>query len=183
MQSEEDAAEARKERLEAPETCAEVMAGMRERHYGEAPESKSKRAVRVVGRPRAGDPRLIVREAIILDIGWEAKVALYTDPDPVNHSGIKAKVPGGPNHLYDGIYEPVETEPEQILEAPSWRRLLEEEEATKLAHKASLDMSEVMKYEEKLRKGYRKGKRSKRDEEALKRVRKRADLASADGSL
>jgi hypothetical protein len=186
LQSKEDAEEADKKakarREHSPETHAEVMEGMHRRRYGKDPARLKKRRRETASRPRAGDLRIMVIDTEILDEGWEATVALYEDPDPVNHSGIKARVPGGPNHLYDGIHEPTETEPERLETPPSRTRRLEEEDALRLEHKASLGMAEVLKAEQKLLNQRRRGKRSKRDEEALKRSRRRVELASADAA-
>lgn len=185
LQSEEDANEADKKakvrREDSPDTHAEVMAGMHRRHYGKEPEGvkKKKRRRETASRPRTGDLRIMVIDAEVLDMGWEATVALFEDPDPVHHAGIKAKVPAGPNPI-DGFHEPAETEAEQVVTKPSRTRRLEEEDALKLEHKASFSMADVLKAEQKLLNQRRRGKRSKRDEEALKRARRRAELASAD---
>lgn len=187
LQNQEDAKEAERKakarREHSPETCAEVLAGMHRRHYGTEPEGEKKKRRRAPAtRPRAGDPRIMVIDAAILDKGWEAKVALYVDPDPVAHLRVKAKVPAGPNP-FTGEHEPTQTEAEQMQPQPTWERRLEEEQALKLAHKASVSMSEAMKAEQKLLNQRRKGKRSKLAEEALQRARKRADLASAEVSV
>jgi hypothetical protein len=187
LQSKEEAEEAEKKaearREHSPETHAEVMAGMHRRHYGEEPErpKKKRRRGETASRPKANDPRLMVLDKTILDVGWEVKVTLYEDPDPVNHLRVKATVPAGPNPI-DGSPEPTETEPEQIIPKPSRTRRLEEEEALKIEHKASADHSEVFKAEQKLANQRRKGKRSKLAEEAAMRARRRADLVDADGS-
>jgi hypothetical protein len=183
VQSQEDAEEAAKKakarREHSPETHRDVLAGMHRRHYGREPERETKKRRRQrADQPRSGDPRIMVVDTIILDTGWEALVALYEDPDPVAHLRMKARVPAGPNPI-DGFNEPTETEPEQIIVKPSRPRRLEEEEALKIEHKASVGMPEVLKAEQKLLNQRRKGKRSKRDEEALKRARRRAELASA----
>lgn len=185
LQSKEDAEEADKKakarREHSPETHAEVMAGMHRRRYGKEPEhpKKKRRRQETATRPRTGDLRIMVIDTEILEEGWEALVSLYEDPDPVNHAGVKAKVPAGPNPI-DGFHEPTETESEQIVKPPSRTRRLEEEEALKIEHKASLGMAEVLRAEQKLLNQRRRGKRSKRDEEAVKRARRRAELASAD---
>lgn len=182
LQSEEDAKEADKKakarRERSPETHAEVMAGMHRRRCGTEPEGKKRRRRQPASRPKQGDSRLIVIDTAILDKGWEAKVALYEDPDPVQHAGIKAKVPAGPNPI-DGSHEPTELEPERIEPQPTWKRRLEEEQAMKIAHQASIDTSEAMKVEQKLLNQRRNGKRNKLGEEAVQRLRKRADVASA----
>jgi hypothetical protein len=187
MQSKEDAAEAAKKakarREHSPETHAEVLAGMYRRRYGEEPERKQKKKRRrqTASSPRAGDPRIMVLDTTILDKGWEALVALYEHPDPPQHLRIKAKVPGGPNHLYEGIHEPTETEPERLDTPPSRTRRLEEEEALKIEHKASVDRSELFKSEAKLAKQRRRGNRAKLAEAAVERAKRRVDLAAADG--
>jgi len=192
LQSKEDAEEAvkkeRARREHSPDTHAEVMAGMRRRLLGEEAdvEVKVKRGKRqpLAPRPKAGDHRILVIERTILNKGWEATVVLYEDPDPTNHAGIKAKVPAGPNPL-DGIHEPTETEPEQILETlfQKHRRRLEEEASLKLEHAASVGRAEVTKAEQKLLKQRRRGKRSILAEQAVARARKRVDRVAADGSV
>lgn len=184
LQSIEDAKEAeekeKRAREHSPETCREVMAGMHRRRHGKDPESfKPKKRPRSIARPKAGDDRITVIDTTILDIGWEAKVALYVDPDPVNHSGVKARVPAGPNPIF-GHNEPTETEPEQIVSSASRSRRLEEEEALKLEHRASVDHSAAMKAEQTLLNQRRRGKRSKLKEEATTRALRRADLVSAE---
>jgi hypothetical protein len=173
-EEEEKKAKVRRER--SPDTHAEVLAGMHRRFYGTDPESKKQKSRRQqsAGRPRAGDPRIMVIDATILDKGWEAKVALYEDPDPVRHAGIKAKIPAGP-HPIDGSHELTQLEPEQIIAPPSRQRRLEEEEALRIAHKASIDISGVMKAEQKLLNQRRRGKRSKLAEEAVERAKRRAE--------
>lgn len=183
LQSEEDAEEAERKakarREHSPDTCAEVLAGMRRRHYGE-PEpkaSKGKRRRQPINRPEAGDPRILVIDTSILEQGWEAKVALYEDPDPVKHLRVKAKVPAGPNPL-TGRHEKAETEPERIDPIPTHQRRREEEEALIREHKASVDASEVIRAENHVANLRKRGKRSQLAEEAAKRARRRAEDAA-----
>lgn len=190
LQSKEDAEEADKKakarREHSPETHAEVMAGMHRRRYDKEPDrpKKKRRRQETSARPRAGDLRIMVIDTEILKEGWEALVALYEDPDPVNHAGIKARVPSGPNPIDPEFgYEVTQTEPEQIVKPPSRARRLEEEEALKIAHKASVDYASVFRAEQKLLNQRRKGKRSILAEQAVQRARKRAELVSADAGV
>jgi hypothetical protein len=192
LQSKEDAEEAEKKekarRERSPDTHAEVMAGMRRRRLGEeavvAAQVKKGKHQPLAPRPQAGDHRVMVVDRAILDKGWEATVVLYEDPDPVNHAGIKAKVPAGPNPL-DGVHEQTETEPEQIAETPfqKHRRRLEEQDSLKLEHTASVDRAAVMKAEQKLINQRRRGKRSILAEQAVARARKRTELVTADAPV
>jgi hypothetical protein len=128
--------------------------------------SKRRQNVRL---PLAGSERIYVIATETLEQGFEAKVVLYEDPDPIRHLQIKTKVPAGPNPI-TGEQDPTETEPEQL---PPERSRVEEEEALKIAHKASVDHSSVLKAEAHLNNQRRKGRRSKLAEEAVARAKKR----------
>lgn len=186
LQSEEDAEaiaeKAKAQREYSPGTCAEVLAGMHRRLYGKEPERKKKKRRRPIGRPKAGDARLVVIDTAVLDIGWEAKVALYEDPDPVAHLRVKAKVPAGPNPI-EGFQEPTELEPEQIITPSTRARREEEEQALRIEHRGSIDRSEVVKAEQKLIDQRRRGKSGKLAEEALERAKKRASAIDAAGGV
>lgn len=180
LQSEEDAKEAERKaktrREYSPETCAEVLVGMHLSWYGTEPEAKpKKRRRRSIRRPRSGDPRIFVIDVAILDKGWEAKVALYEDPDPVRHLGVKAKVPAGPNPI-DGFQEKTQLESEPILVLPSRRRREEEEDALQIEHKASVDHAEIIKAEQRLLDQRRRGKTGTLAEAAVAKAKRRAEL-------
>lgn len=181
VQSAEDLDTERKRREESPETCAEVMAKMNEK-AGKPGATKPKRRRRNARAPLAGSERIYVIATEILDQGWNAKVILYEDPDPIRHLQIKAKVPAGPDPL-DGHHLPTETESEQI---PPERDPIEEEEALRIAHKASIDRASVLKAEQHLLNQRRKGRRSKLAEEAVERAKRRAAepeaLSASEGS-
>lgn len=130
---------------------------------------KRRRSVR---GPVAGQERILVIDAEIQDIGWEAVVELYEDPDPVRHLRVKAKVPAGPNPIL-GYQEPTETEPEHIPPIRSRQERLEAEEALRISHEASVDHAAAFRAERKLIDQRRKGKRSKLAEEAVARAKKR----------
>jgi hypothetical protein len=183
LQSEEDAKEAAKKaevlREHFPETCAEVLAGMHRRHYGTEPNGKRKRRrPKPISRPKAGDDRILVIDTTILDKGWEAKVAIYEDPDPIQHLRVAASVPAGPNPI-EGYHELAETEPEQIKTPSSHELRREQEEALTIEHKGSIDKQEILKAERKLADQRRKGKNSKLAREAVDRAKRRA-LVSAE---
>jgi hypothetical protein len=178
VQSAEDAEAERKRREASPETCADVLAGMHLRHYGTEPKIKRKKRRRVSRSPLAGSERILVIDTAIQEIGWEAKVVRYEDPDPITHVRIKARVPAGPDPL-DGHPCKTETEPEQITQPSTHERRCEEEEALKVEHKASIDHSAILKAERHLLDQRRKGKRSKLAEEAVERAKRRAEESSA----
>jgi hypothetical protein len=170
VQSAEDLEAERKRREDSPDTCAEVLAGMRRRLNPNEPVSTPKRRRRNPRAPLAGSERIRVIDAEIKEVGWEALVEVYEEPDPVRHLRVKAKVPAGPNPI-EGYQEPTEIEPEQL---PPIRRRLEEEEALRIAHAASIDHASVIKAEQKLLDQRRRGRRSKLAEEAVQRAKKRA---------
>jgi hypothetical protein len=182
LQNEEDAKQEKERREYSPPTCAEVMADMHNRLHPGKPKRKAKHRRRPTGRPTAGDPRIKVLDVEILEKGWEATVALYEDPDPVNHLRMKARIPAGPNPI-EGYQEPTETEPEQIISKPSRARREEEEQAIKIEHKASLDRSTIMKAEQKLLDQRRKGKPGRLAKAAVDRARKRSELVSAGADV
>lgn len=178
MQSLEAAQEAA-EKAKQPETCAEVMAQMHERRYGQKPEGFKPRRRGSTSRPRGDDPRIMVLDVEILERGWNATVALYEDPDPKRHTGIKARVPAGPNPIF-GHQEPTETEPEAIVTVPSRSEREDAERALEIEHAASVDEAEIAKAARKLADQRRKGKSGKQARAALERARRRAELASAE---
>jgi hypothetical protein len=153
------------------ETLAEAIYAMK-RRLGTAPSRppKKRRRRSLRSRPQAGDPRIIVRE-IKQRLSWSegdgatltrclVAVELYENPDPVIYLQTKAFVPAGPNPL-TGDQEKAETEPEQIPESEIERhhRRMEEEEAMRIAHKASVDQSELVRQERHLISKQRRTKR------------------------
>lgn len=184
LQSLEDAKEAeekaKRRREYSPPTHADVLAHMHEHFYKQKPPGyKPPPRRRTARRPRKGDPCIRVLSVTILERGWEVKAALFEDPDPVRHTGIKAKVPAGPNPI-DRFHEPTELEPEGIVLPQSRREREEEEEALKVEHAASVDQAEVFRAERRLKEQRRKGKPGKLAAAALERARRRADRLSAD---
>lgn len=187
LQSIEDVEKAEARREYSPETHADVMAAMHKARYGVEPKRKKKRRRRSVLRPNAGDPRIRVIEVEILEVGWEARVEVYEDPDPVRHTGLKTKVKGGakPKAVFlaedlEPAIEPTETEPEQLITQPSRTRRLEMEDALKVEHAVSVDKSKLIAAERKVADQRQKGKRSTLAEAAVERARKRTELDSAD---
>lgn len=171
-----------KEKAAQPETHAEVLAEMHKHHYGEYPEGYEPPKRRRVRTSRAEDPLIKVLDVEILERGWEATVALFEDPDPKRHTGIKARVPGGPNPI-DGIYEKTETEPEEIVVAPSRREREDAEESLRIESAASVDRAECNRLERKLATERRKGKAGRQTKIALKRARRRVEQNSAAASV
>lgn len=162
-----------KEKAAEPITCREVLAEMHKARYGDYPEGYKPKARRV-RTTRAGDPFIKVLDVEILDRGFKATVALYEDPDPRRHTGLKTRVPAGPDPI-SGIYEKVETEPEQIIAAPSRSEREDTETALEIEHKASVDNAEIAKAARKLTNERRRGRRGTQAERALERARKRAE--------
>lgn len=179
MQSLEALREA-KEKAAEPITCREVLAEMHKDRYGDYPEGYKPKARRV-RTARAGDPFIKVLDVEILGRGFEATVALFEDPDPRRHTGLKTKVPAGPNPI-DGFGEKVETEPEQIIAALSRSEREDAETALEIEHKVSVDSAEIAKAARKLSNERRRGRRGTQAERALERARKRAELVSADAA-
>lgn len=161
-------------------THRQVMAEMHLRRYGSYPPGYQPPTPPTI-RPHAGDPKIKVTEVEILEDGWKATVALWEEPDPIQHLGVKTKVAAG----FDPVSEEerkVETEPEKVTLPRSRRQREEEEEALRIEHKASIDHSEAMKAEQRLLDQRRKGKPGKLAAAAVVRARKRAELVTADGN-
>lgn len=169
VQNAEDLEAEHKRREESPDTHAEVMEGMAKR-AGVAVATKPKKRRRNTRAPLAGSQRIyVIATDVVGKTAWSAKVVVYTDPDPVLHSQIKAKVPAGPHPLF-GHQEKVELEYEQL---PPERSRIEEEDALRIEHKASVDRSTVMKAEQHLANLRKRGKRSTQAEQAVARAKKR----------
>ncbi|HYJ20827.1 MAG TPA: hypothetical protein VEW07_02245 [Solirubrobacterales bacterium] len=182
VEEEEKAAEEKAKRRSeySPETHADVLAWMHFRRYGKWPEGyKPKKAKTARKRP---DNVLLVLDVEILEQGWEATVAIYEDPDPIRHTGLKTKVPAGPNPI-DGFHEVTEMESEQIIYWLSRREREELEDVLKFEHQASVDGKKIAEKERKVYELRRRGKRSILAEAAVDRAKKRAALNTADGSV
>jgi hypothetical protein len=162
----------------SPETHAEVLAWMHFRRYGKWPKGhKPKKAKAARKRP---DDVLLVLDVEVADSrGWEVTVAIYEDPDPVRHTGLKTKIAAGPNPI-DGLPEPTELEPEKIIAPESRGEREDKEDAFKLEHQVSIKSDDLTRAEQKLINQRRRGKRSKQAEEALKRRKK--SLAEVDAA-
>lgn len=179
VQNAEDLEAEHKRREESPDTHAEVIAGMK-RRAGLAVATKPKRRRRNTRAPLAGSQRIyVIATEPVGKTAWSAKVVVYEDPDPIRHLQIKTKVPAGPNP-FTAEQEKVETEPEQL---PTERSRIEEEDALRIEHKASVDRSTVMKAEQHLANLRKRGKTSKQAEQAVARAKKRAVLESAAGPV
>jgi hypothetical protein len=178
LQSLEDA-QREKERLEySPPKQADVLAAMFLHFYHRWPEGykPSKRK----GKRRRPDDVIMVLDVNILDRGWEARVALYQDPDPVLHTGLKTKVQGG-SHPIDKELGTVATElePEKILVPQSRREREEHEDVLEFEHDASVDEKRIAEKARTVHNLRRRGKRSVLAEAAVERARKRAGVGSA----
>jgi len=187
VQSLEEYKRAKKERIESPDTCREVLAQMHESHYGKKPDGyKPPRRRRLATRPLTDEDCIIVLDiAAVGPVGrnqWEATVALHEEADPVRHLHMNARVPAGP-HLFENLHEKAETEPEQIVVAPSRTEREDEDEALRAEHIASVDPAEVARLERKLSSERRRGKPGKRTKRALERARRRAELDSAGATV
>lgn len=164
-----------------PESCAEVMAGMYARRYGE--ESPNAPKPKPLSRQRAGSERIYVIDAEIQDKGWLAKVVLYDDPDPIRHTGIKASVAATEPRFADekpGPSNATETEPEKVVLLPSRRQREEEEDALRIEHAGSVDMAKVLKIEQGLNQRRKERKPAPLQEAAIARAKRRdAGLGAA----
>lgn len=179
LQSLEDA-HREKERFEySPPKQADVLAAMHFHFYGTFPEGY--KPSRRKGKRRKPDDVLLVLDVTILDRGWEARVVLYEDPDPVRHTGLKTRIKGG-SHPIDKEWGTVATElePEELVTPQSRSEREDEEDAFKLEHKASLDEDEIAAAERRMKDQRRRGKTGRLAQQALERSRKRAALVDAD---
>jgi hypothetical protein len=177
MQSLEDA-EREKERLQySPPAHRDVMARMHHHFYGTWP--KGYKPPKRKGKRRKPDDVILVLDVRMLDRGWEAKVAVYEDPDPVRHTGLKTKVRAGLNPI-DGFQEPTEMEPEKILIPLSRSEREESEDVFKFEHEASVDDNKIAEQARKVHNLRRRGKRSTLAEAAVERAKKRAAVLAAD---
>jgi hypothetical protein len=181
MQAIEDVEKAEGRLEHSPPTCADVLAQMHKRRYGKWPAGHKPPKPKL-RRPTKEDPCIIVLEVSVLDRGWEAAVSLFEDPDPIRHTGLKTKVPAGPHPLF-GYNEKVETEPEQIVTAPSRSEREDAEDALKIEHQCSIDRSKIATAERKLSTERRRGRSGTQAARALERVKKRAELVSAETAV
>jgi hypothetical protein len=180
MQSLEDA-KREKERLEySPPGHKDVMAKMHRHFYGTWPEGY--KPPKRKGKRRKPDDVILVLDVKILDRGWEATVAVFEDPDPVRHTGLKTKVPAGPNPI-DGFQEPTEMEFEKIVTPESRSEREDREDAFRLEHDLSVQNADVSRAEQKLANQGRRGKRSSLAQQALGRAKKRGELVDAGASV
>ena len=179
LQSKEDAERERERLTYSPPKQADVLAAMHLHFYKKLPEGykPSKRK----GHRRKPDDVIMVLDVTILDRGWEATVALYVDPDPVLHTGLKTKVQGGPNPLGKELGSvPTELEPEKILVPLSRREREEQEDVLAFEHEASVDQKKIAEKTRTVHNLRRRGKRSKLAEIAVERAKRRAALQDAD---
>ncbi len=183
VQSLEEYERAKKDRIESPDTCREVLAQMHERRYGKKPHGyKPPRRRRLATRPLTEEDCIIVLDAEpVGPVGraqWEATVALHEEADPIRHIRIKANVPAGPHPIF-GHHEKTETEQEKIVIAPSRTEREDEDESLRVEHVASIDHAEIARLERKLANERRRGKPGKRTRIALERAKKRVTEDSA----
>jgi hypothetical protein len=159
---------------EAPR-CRDVMAEMHKGRHGRYPDGYKK--PRVKRKSLSGAMRILV-EGVEDDaaVGWKATVRLVTDP--VQHVRMKAKVPAGPDPI-TGEQEPTETEPEHLPLQRSRTERVEEEEALKLEHKASVDRAVALAAVREARRKVGKKKPGGLSMAAAERAVRRAEASSA----
>jgi hypothetical protein len=182
MQSLEDA-EREKERMEySPPGHRDVMAKMHHHFYGKWPEGY--KPPKRKGKRRKPDDVILVLDVTILDRGWEATVAVFEDPDPIRHTGLKTKV-GAQQHPTDKEFGtiPTELEPEKILVPLSRREREEQGDVLEFEHEASVDEKKIAEKQRKVLELRRRGKRSTLAEASVERAKKRAALNTADASV
>jgi len=158
-----------------PETHREVMAGMHKRHHGK--ESPNAPKPKPLSRKRAGCERIYVISRTILDQGWEAKVVLYEDPDPILHLPIKARAGAIAPRFEEedaGPSTATELEPEQRPHLMSRREREEAEEALRLEHSVSVDMAKAIKIEQSLNERRKRRRPAPLQEAAIARAKRRA---------
>lgn len=164
-------------KIREPETPRhqDVMAEMHKKRYGRYPEGYRKPRAK---RKSVGTAMRILVEDVQGDAahGWKATVRLVTDP--VQHVRMKAKVPAGPDPI-TGAQEPTETEPEHMPRQPSRTERVEEEEALKLEHKASVDRAVALNAVREARRKAGKKKPGGLALAAAERAVRRAELSSA----
>lgn len=179
LQSLEDA-QREKERLEySPPKWRDVNAQMHFHFHGTWPEGYE--PTKRKGKRRKPDDVIMVLDVTILARGWEATVALFVDPDPVLHTGLKTKIQGGPNPLGKELGTvPTELEPEKILVPLSRREREEQENVLEFEHDASVDEKRIAEKERTVHNLRRRGKRSTLAEAAVERAKRRAVLHTAD---
>jgi|GEM_PF-4297652 len=174
---------AEEEPRDPAETHRKVMAEMFRRQGKPVEKAPKKRRRRSrFQRPQKGDPRLEVlgnRRLSWSDAGgtvlhcWLAVIERYEEPTPVHYLQTKAFIPAGPDPI-TGEPEKAETEPEQIPESEiQWHhRRMEEQEALRIDHAASVDDAALARAEQHLR---RQKRPSPLALAAAKRARKRAE--------
>lgn len=181
--SEEDVKQAKEKaddrREHSPPTHRETMARMYKRRYGKWPEGFKLKPIK--GPRKRPDACFQVLKVEVLDKGWDVIVSLYSDPDPIRHLHITARVPAQEDPLGPEIgARKVETEQEQIITPDSRSAREDKEDAFKLEHEASVDSAEIRKWEKKIADQRGRGKSAHFAEAALERARRRAALDAAE---
>jgi len=178
VQALEDVQRAKDRLEEHPETCRDAMAQMHKRQYGKFPDGYKPPKTKLP-RPSRSDPCILVLDVEVLEIGkgYEAKVILWEEGDPVRHTGIKATLPGGPDRIdkHNELPEPTEYEPEEIPGRPSRSEREDEDESLRLEHDASAEAIDIDKAQKKVAAERAKGKPGKLAAQALERARRRAE--------
>jgi hypothetical protein len=159
---------------EAPR-CKDVLAEMHKKRHGHYPKGYKK--PRTKRKSISGAMRILVEDVEgDKDAGWKATVRLVTDP--VQHVRMKAKVPAGSDPI-TGAQEPTETEPEHLPLQRSRTERVEEEEALKLEHKASVDRAVALTAVREARRKTGKKKPGGLSMAAAERAVRRAEASSA----
>lgn len=172
-------AKARKQLEYSPKSCAQVMENMKAARYERDPVKVGPRRHHRTNTGRAAaDAQVEVLAVTILERGWEVSVVLHDDPDPVLHTGIKAKMKAGANPQTK-VFEKAEYEPEKILVPRSRREREEAEDALKLEHRASIGEEAVKDAERIVKRQREQGRRSVLAEQAVERARRRTEMSPA----
>lgn len=178
MQSAEEVEKAERRLEESPAKNRDVMAQMHFRRYRRWPEGYKPPRPKLT-RPTKDDDQILVLDVTPADrCGWEATVVLFEEADPIRHTGIKARLPGGPNRIdpYDDVLgaEPTEYEPEEIVVAPSRSEREDETDSLRIEHEASVDAKAIGKAERRVTEQRRRGKSGTLAAQALERAKRRA---------
>ena len=153
----------------------DVLAEMHKGHHGSYPDGYKR--PRIKRKSVSGAMRILVEDVQgDAGVGWKATVRLVTDP--VQHVRMKAKVPAGPDPI-TGQQEPTETEPEHLPLQRSRTERVEEEEALKLEHKASVDHAVALTAMREARRKAGKKKPGGLSMAAAERALRRAEASSA----
>jgi hypothetical protein len=186
VEEEEKAAEEKAKRRSeySPETHADVLAWMHFRRYGKWPVGYKPKKAKTV-RKRPDEVVLVIDFEVAGKQGWDATVAIFEDPDPIRHTGLKTRVQGGSSTLFLGedrepAVEPTEMEPEKILVPLSRSERERQEDVLEFEHDASVDEKKIAEQERKVHNLRRRGKRTTLAEAAVERAKKRAAALAAD---